>query len=112
MTNYAVDAAGRLLTPVFAEVAIERTRQDDRWGEQNHADGTGLYQHAAAAERARRECDRKANAGTITWADILREEVYEAFAEDHPAALRAELLQVAAVAVAWVEAIDRRAVPA
>jgi hypothetical protein len=40
---------------------------------------------------------------------ILREEVYEAFAEEDPAALRTELIQVAAVAATWVDAIDRRA---
>jgi hypothetical protein len=34
--------------------------------------------------------------------------VAEALAEDDPTLLRAELIQVAAVAVAWVEAIDRR----
>jgi hypothetical protein len=112
MRNAAAEAASRLTTPVFAEVAIERTRQDDQWGEQNHPDGTGLPQYAAAAARARMDCERRARLGTLTWTEILREEVYEAFAESDPARLRAELLQVAAVAVAWAEAIDRRAVPA
>ncbi|MEY9934267.1 hypothetical protein ABH926_008932 [Catenulispora sp. GP43] len=39
---------------------------------------------------------------------MLLEEVYEALAEVDPAALRAELVQVAAVAAAWVEDIDSR----
>jgi hypothetical protein len=47
--------------------------------------------------------------GTITWEHILTEEWAEAIAEDDPVALRAELIQVIAVAVKWVEAIDRRA---
>lgn len=77
---------------VLAEVSLERERQDDRWGEQNHDD--------------------------FVWGAILGEEVGEA----HQAALelefgdserpntnlREELIQAAAVAVAWVEAIDRR----
>jgi hypothetical protein len=46
---------------------------------------------------------------TLKWVDILEEEVAEAAAESDPAKLRAELVQVAAVAVAWIEAIDRRA---
>jgi hypothetical protein len=38
----------------------------------------------------------------------LLEEVFEAMAEDSPVKLAHELTQVAAVAVAWVEAIERR----
>jgi malonyl CoA-acyl carrier protein transacylase len=44
----------------------------------------------------------------VTWEHILTEEHYEAMAEEDPTRLREELIQVAAVAVAWVEAIDRR----
>jgi hypothetical protein len=110
MTNYAADAAARLRTLVFAEVAIERTRQDDRWGEQNHPDGTGTHAvDTTFSELARVRCEQAFAQGAGTWRLILAEEVGEAFAENDPAALRAELLQVAAVAVAWVEAIDRRA---
>lgn len=46
--------------------------------------------------------------GTITWRDILTEEVFEAYAESDPVKLRAELVQVAAVAVKMCEAIDRK----
>ncbi|TIH26025.1 NUDIX hydrolase, partial [Subtercola vilae] len=42
------------------------------------------------------------------WQDILLEEVFEAFAESDTSKLRTELIQVAAVAQQWVEAIDRR----
>ncbi|HYF53037.1 MAG TPA: hypothetical protein VEA41_02135 [Salinarimonas sp.] len=44
----------------------------------------------------------------MTYSQILAEEVAEALAESDPMLLRAELVQVAAVAVQWVEAIDRR----
>jgi hypothetical protein len=95
---------------VLAEVAVERQMQDDQWGEQNHPDGTGQWVHErTSAELARAACQRAADEGTLTWAHILREEVTEALAESDPARLRAELVQVAAVAAAWVEAIDRRA---
>ena len=47
-------------------------------------------------------------AGNGTWRHILTEEVWEAFAEKDSARLRAELVQVAAAAVNWIEAIDRR----
>jgi len=44
----------------------------------------------------------------VTWRDILYEEVLEAYVETDWSALRAELVQVAAVAVAWIEHLDRR----
>jgi hypothetical protein len=93
---------------ILDEVAAERARQDARWGEQNHPDGTGRPGDISFAEAYKAIC--KANGpGEDTYRDILAEEVYEAFAEQDPARLRAELVQVAAVAVAWIGAIDRRA---
>jgi len=96
------------LTGVLAEVAAERAAQDARWGEQNHPDGTGNKSQQDQAERAREWCQSAFGSGYGTWSDILAEEVAEANAERDPARLRAELIQVAAVAVAWAEAIDRR----
>lgn len=61
----------------------ERFRQDEKWGEQNHGD---LY-----------------------WLGILTEEVGELakdIIEYKPA--QKELVQVAAVAVSWLEALERR----
>jgi hypothetical protein len=95
---------------VIDEIAAERRRQNDKWGEQSHPDGVATTDvDRVAAETARRACDASAADGSLTWRLILDEEVHEAFAEADPALLRAELIQVAAVAVAWVEAIDRRA---
>lgn len=95
---------------VLAEVQAERERQDVKWGQQNHPDGTGNTSQQKDADRARRWCQDAFGAGYGTWSYVLAEEVAEANAERDPAKLRAELLQVAAVAVAWVDAIDRRAV--
>lgn len=101
-----IDGSGEPAS-VLAEVAAERRRQDSRWGEQNHPDGTGdAYTDDAAL--ARKECERAADNGDLTWRHILLEEVAEAMAEREPADLRRELIQVAAVAVAWAEALDRR----
>lgn len=112
-------------SPVLAEIGREREAQDLKWGEQNHPDGTGEIgwpehimpgmgwsvnmtpaQHAA--KLARRHCQQEAKQGKTTWLAIALEEVAEAFAESDPAELRKELVQSAAVLVAWVEAIDRR----
>ncbi|MEU8723550.1 hypothetical protein [Streptomyces antimycoticus] len=97
---------------VFAEVHAERRRQDEKWGEQNHPDGTGSTHQRDVANSARAWCKDAFGSGYGTWSDVLAEEVAEANAERDPARLRAELVQVAAVAAAWVEAIDRRAAQA
>lgn len=102
---------------VLEEVSHERAAQDAKWGEQNHPNGTGDDRHllcdvalptyGTLASRARTVTDAHARQGNLTYADILMEEVGEGLAEGDPRRLRAELIQVAAVAVAWVEKIDR-----
>lgn len=93
---------------VFGDVIHERQRQHARFGWQSHPDGTGGGPARAACIAAQQRCDALAASGMLTWQAILAEEVAEAFAESDPERLRAELVQVAAVAVQWVEALDRR----
>lgn len=75
---------------VLLEVLEERRRQEKKWGQQNH--GAGY------------------------WALVLGEEVGEACKSaldnftgetEDAQTVRRELIQVAAVAVNWIEAIDR-----
>lgn len=93
---------------VLCEVAAERERQDRKWGEQNHPDGTAAV-FALDRDMWTELVEDNAAYGQSEWAPILMEEVAEALAEVDPAKLRRELVQVAAVAVSWIEAIDRRA---
>lgn len=93
---------------VMQEVINERVRQDDKWGQQNHPDSTGGPPSEIMADEYRSRAAEAAASGALTWRHILLEEVYEAIAESDPTALREELIQVAAVAAAWAEAIDRR----
>ena len=116
---------------ILGEVNQERVRQDARWGEQNHPDvdrvltgrPTGcrvermaMEYNIPSANSAREACDGAARIGQCTWAHILVEEIAEAveaatlaqLGQGTLAALRKELVQVAAVAVSWIEAIDRR----
>jgi hypothetical protein len=103
---------------VLADIDAELVSQDDRWGPQNHVDGTGpsvwwgLVGPAADVREMARDITEihahETDGLPLTWLDILREEVAEAFAEGDVDTLRAELIQVAAVAAQWVEAIDRR----
>lgn len=96
------------LARVLADVAAERAAQDVRWGMQVLPDGTGGERAAAESDAARHATDTAARAGALTWRHVLAEEVMEAFAETEPDRLRAELVQVAAVAVKWAQALDRR----
>ncbi|MFI8254112.1 hypothetical protein [Streptomyces filamentosus] len=92
-------------------VDIERQAQLAKWGEQQHPDGTGREPGKAIAAGARLACQMKAADGTLTWRDILRKEVAEAFEENDLVQLRAELVQVAAVTAAWIHDIDTRPHP-
>lgn len=76
-----------LNTKTINDVIDERKRQDKKWGTPAHTDGT--------------------------WLAILTEEIGEVAKEvlcggrtPHGYELRQELIQVAAVALAWVEDID------
>ncbi|MEV0612465.1 hypothetical protein AB0I81_04005 [Nonomuraea sp. NPDC050404] len=96
------------LARVLAEVAAERAAQDRRFGMQVLPDGTGGDAAAFESDLTRRLTGKAAEAGALTWRHILEEEVMEAFAESDPRRLREELVQVAAVAVKWAQALDRR----
>lgn len=95
---------------VLQDIADERDRQLIKWGPQSHPDGTEDTANARELrDMYRAHCDRMAkNPATDSWLNILREETYEAFAEVGAASLRKELVQAAAVAVAWIEDIDSR----
>lgn len=73
------------LDRVIAEVRAERERQDVKWGEQNH--------------------------DLPMWLAILSEEVGEVakdVVEHYVKGYREELIQVAAVAISAVQALDRK----
>jgi len=106
-----------MIDKIFEEIRAERKRQDEKFGEQNHSmlgrkctcfDAGETYPHIDILRnqlthtRARCGTDRKG------WFDILLEEVCEAFLETKPEKQRKEMLQVAAVAVAIIEYLDRR----
>lgn len=92
---------------VLDEVLQERLAQEQKWGEQNHTNGPVIPKRFA--DQARNACEALFSQGKGSWSDILHEEFWEAMVEcDDDPKLRAELVQVAAVAVAWIECIDRR----
>jgi hypothetical protein len=95
---------------VVNEIIAERRRQDEKHPDTvNFPDGTGGQALKELSMIARLQCDEAVDRGTCTWRHVLTEEVSEAYAESDPELLRAELVQVAAVAMRWVEALDARA---
>lgn len=98
----------RILDEVYDEVARIR----ELFGDQSDLPaGTDNLIWREVADLARERCQNAAAEGSLTFQMILEEEVAEAFAEPEPVKLREELLQVAAVCVQWVHAIDLRAEP-
>jgi hypothetical protein len=110
---------------IYDEIQHEVVRSTEKHGEQNHLPlGTGdqepflhgkrlpqPFEHVPVtlgtlAYTARNVTDDASSRGSVTWADILLEEVAEALAEDDPTRVREELIQVAAVAVKFIAAID------
>lgn len=101
---------------VLDAIYNERKRQDEKWGPvQDHPDVHPDPNYAydlEPAEYYKGQTDRHAREGNINYLDILLEEVAEAADEAKAGnrdALRTELIQVAAVAVKWVEILDRQA---
>lgn len=94
---------------IARDLAEERERQERKWGPQHHPDGTlDVPSRRQARDIQRDAVDAAAVHGEESWYGILLEEVFEAGAEENPQALRKELVQVMAVAGAWIEDIDSR----
>lgn len=114
------------LNDLLVSIASERARQNERWGEQNHPD----IMHSAVVEEmigesipldvlckayglpteqlARAACDAAKSIGKLTWSHIAVEELCEVVCAPDDEARVTELVQLAAVCVAWAEAIKRR----
>lgn len=97
------------IAQINEEIVAERVRQEEKFPDQvDLPDGTGAEHSATVAKIARAACDEAHKAGRVTWRHILCEEYAEAVAEVDRVKLRAELIQVAAVCVKWIEWIDKR----
>lgn len=95
---------------LIAEEALDEwARGQSLWPDTDaYPDGTGGGGRETWRDIAKLGCDRAYREGRCTWAHVLDEECAEALAETDPAKLRAELIQVAAVALHWVANLDAR----
>jgi hypothetical protein len=94
---------------IFNELYAECVGQYLRWGDQQHIISyyysTGYY--GRRAEDSKKQNDHLNLLGTISWEDILLEEIYEAFAERDWDKQRAELIQAGAVIASMIRDGDR-----
>lgn len=109
--------AGPLMKKVLNEVALTRQKQDGEHGFfRDYANGTAgtlpmgptvSREREHASEMVRRE-GQGLKSGKLTWRHQLDVAHAVVVMEGSEESLRRKLLELAAVSVAWVEAIDRR----
>jgi hypothetical protein len=92
---------------VLEEIFDERRRQENLFPDQHLPNGT-TQRRARIAQFSKEICENERQTGTLTWRHVLEEEFDEALCEEDEDRLREELVQVAAVAVRWIEDIDLR----
>ena len=117
--NETLQSKYKNIVGIFEEICAERQRQDEKFGEQRNYPMLGVYfdpfDHkkkqfptTAAFKNALERSRERTKTDMFGWLDILFEEVCEAFLETEPEKQREEMIQVAAVAVAIIEYLDRR----
>lgn len=105
-------------TELLHKVGEEMGRQVAKWGHPDHLsyflpdvfDVCGAQGIDLSTEFAKALCDERLGAAECSWQDILNEEVMEARDEaitGNTEALKVELVQIAAVALSWIESIER-----
>lgn len=98
---------------IALEIRRERIRQDDLWGEQNHSQRleylSPLWMSSwTTVDQVKAAVEVRFENGHQSWDDILFEEVAEAMEPGiKHRNRRAELIQVAAVAIAMIQSLDR-----
>lgn len=97
--------------PALIDIVIEADRGAALFPKAvDYPDGTRTGgMNLVQREQAKNACDRATREGVCTFAHVLAEEFWEAMCEEDRDRLRDELVQVAAVALQWIENIDREA---
>jgi hypothetical protein len=108
---------------IYEEIKLERKKQIEKFGEQNHPclDEVLLNREGGCTPlrmceeyeipsevRAKFNCDVSFDRKQGTFAHIAVEEMSEIISQFDMEKRREEIIQLAAVCVAWVESIDRK----
>jgi hypothetical protein len=95
---------------ILTDVRDECDRAVERHGEQLGLPMFHPLGHCLmSGTMAKHYCNSRSKAGEVSWGDIVLEEIAEAFDEtEDMAALRAELVQTAAMCVNMIRALDHQ----
>ena len=102
---------------VVSDVLVERATMLSRWGDPSYPSVAGLSYSVEARvglydlptpEKARAETEGLRGSGDLDWATISVQSLSDAVSASDETARRIEVVQLAAVALAWVEDIDRQ----
>jgi hypothetical protein len=100
----------------LSHISHERRLQDAKWGSiETHTsvpDGTGdaeAQEMLALTRDVVSDHQYEVDSSTCCWRHVLEEEFADVLAESDPKKLRAELVQLGACCVQWIEALDIRA---
>ncbi|WP_329793909.1 hypothetical protein V1227_19055 [Lentzea sp. DG1S-22] len=103
----------RTTNGVLAEIRAERNAEvaalglSTSAGQPDRADGTGPA-FVGMLHDARHNIDEAARYGVVSWRDMLLEKTSVALTKQDPKDLASSLIEVAALAVEWREALHRR----
>ncbi len=97
---------------ILTELLVERERQHEKFGKRNLPE-TGIelsddVNASCFAYDLLASCSEESTAGQPTYRMLLDDDIWEAFEEAEPSRLRGELVQIGAVVVEWIEALDRK----
>lgn len=101
----------RKVNDIMVEVLTEMNRQFEKWGEQNHSDyywNGILMEEVGEASKALIENALRNYVGAVTIDKDGPSKVNVVVDRPMNSQLRKELVQVAAVAMSWIESMDRR----
>ena len=100
---------GYIPNRIIADLEDELGRAHAKHGSQSLPLGTrngGM--NLVWRRQAQASCDRATREGTLTWMHVIEEELAESACEEDPEKFRAELIQVAAMAVKAIKDLDER----
>ncbi|QWF86074.1 hypothetical protein [Amycolatopsis sp. CA-230715] len=92
---------------VLREIRLGRLGRKVEQGTEHRPNGTGSLDDVVAADVVSKRNRGLRLAEALQWRDELEETATRAYAAESEADLRHALLQVAIVAVVWIEDIDR-----
>lgn len=91
-----------------ADVLAEFGRLAESYGTTDRRNGTNAHDFGQRAEQAAGVVVRARQKGRLSWRHVLAEQYWAVLAETDRAALRQQLVRLAAHTLLWVVALDRR----